>query len=70
MLTIALQFFSMRLGSADAGSDPAGSVAGHANWCLPRRLDRILPRLNVEGAADGHDLDSEAVVSTDPAHAA
>jgi putative drug exporter of the RND superfamily len=29
-------------------------LAGKANWWLPRSLDRILPRLNVEGSVE-HD---------------
>jgi putative drug exporter of the RND superfamily len=45
-------------------------VAGDANWWLPRRLDRILPRFNVEGGVDDHDIGSEPVVSPVPAHAA
>jgi RND superfamily putative drug exporter len=27
-------------------------LAGKANWWLPRSLDRVLPRLNVEGSVD------------------
>ena len=27
-------------------------VMGKANWWLPRWLDRLIPRLNVEGGAD------------------
>jgi len=34
-------------------------LAGKANWWLPRRLDRVLPRLNVEG--DVHDHQPEPV---------
>jgi RND superfamily putative drug exporter len=25
-------------------------LTGNANWWLPRRLDRLIPHLNVEGA--------------------
>jgi RND superfamily putative drug exporter len=34
-------------------------LSGKANWWLPRGLDRILPRLNVEGSVD-HDVDDLA----------
>jgi RND superfamily putative drug exporter len=34
-------------------------LVGNANWWLPRSLDRILPRLNVEGDTVNHDLDTE-----------
>jgi RND superfamily putative drug exporter len=27
-------------------------LAGKANWWLPRSLDRVLPRLNVEGSVE------------------
>jgi RND superfamily putative drug exporter len=30
-------------------------MLGKANWALPRTLDRLLPRLNVEGTADDDD---------------
>ena len=30
-------------------------LAGKANWWLPRSLDRVLPRLNVEGQRRGRD---------------
>jgi RND superfamily putative drug exporter len=30
-------------------------LAGNANWWLPRNLDRLLPRLNVEGSAHHDD---------------
>jgi RND superfamily putative drug exporter len=34
-------------------------LAGKANWWLPRSLDRVLPRLNVEGSVE-HDVDDLA----------
>lgn len=32
-------------------------LLGHKNWWLPKWLDRILPRLNVEGTSDGLKLE-------------
>jgi RND superfamily putative drug exporter len=35
-------------------------LLGDKNWWLPKWLDRILPRLNVEGPAEHHEpLDDE-----------
>ena len=34
-------------------------LAGKANWLLPRRLDRLLPHLNVEGGVDRDHLDAK-----------
>ena len=34
-------------------------LAGKANWWLPHSLDRMLPRLNVEGGPSNHDLGTE-----------
>jgi RND superfamily putative drug exporter len=45
-------------------------LAGDANWWLPRRLDRVLPRLTVEDGVVDHDPGTEPVVSLVPAEAA
>jgi RND superfamily putative drug exporter len=34
-------------------------VVGKANWALPKALDRVIPRLNVEGSVDHDDVDTE-----------
>ena len=40
-------------------------LLGAKNWWLPRWLDRILPSINVEGPAHGHDADPSEGVPTD-----
>jgi RND superfamily putative drug exporter len=35
------------------------SLVGSANWWLPASLDRILPKLNVEGEANPHEFDED-----------
>jgi RND superfamily putative drug exporter len=37
-------------------------LAGKANWWLPRSLDRVLPRLNVEGSVE-HDEPAQKPVA-------
>jgi RND superfamily putative drug exporter len=36
-------------------------VLGNANWWIPAWLDRVLPRLDVEGAARQHTQESPEV---------
>jgi RND superfamily putative drug exporter len=46
-------------------------IIGKANWWLPRSLDRVLPRLNVEGNVE-HDVDATPALQrpSPPAEAA
>jgi RND superfamily putative drug exporter len=49
---------------------PAVMVAmGRINWWLPHWLDRVIPRLNVEGAAYFADPDEPAPAGPEPTHA-
>jgi RND superfamily putative drug exporter len=46
-------------------------LLGDRNWWLPRRLDRVLPRINVEGPApaamtDGPGLGQAVSVPSEP----
>jgi putative drug exporter of the RND superfamily len=45
-------------------------LAGKANWWLPRSLDRVLPRLNVEGSVRHDDVDETALPRPLPIEAA
>jgi RND superfamily putative drug exporter len=43
---------------------------GRINWWLPQWLDRVIPRLNVEGAAYFADPDEPAPAEPEPTPAA
>jgi RND superfamily putative drug exporter len=45
-------------------------LAGNANWWLPRSLNRLLPRVNVEGGANNRDLHIRPTATLLPADAA
>jgi RND superfamily putative drug exporter len=41
-------------------------LAGRANWSLPRRLERALPRLSIEGGANDDDREAGTPPSLRP----